>query len=585
MNKKRLTTQERIGIIAEKLKEKRILRFIEVHNAIGGLIVDNTKVGVAEGDKKKNLEFDGFWESSLTDSASKGLPDAEIVSIDSRLNTINQIMEVTKKPMIVDGDTGGDLNQFEYLVKRLERAGVSMVVIEDKVFPKRNSLEPGTIQELEIPEIFAEKIRRGRSARRNKNFLIVARIESLIAGLSIRDALERAEIYLRTGADGILIHSKKETADEILEFAENFKKLPFNLIKNKFLVCIPTTYNTITEEKLEKAGFNIVIYANHMLRASYLAMEKTCKDILIHSRAFEVEPYCAPIQTIFAEVGFLKIKEMDKIIAQKFGSKVKVIIPAAGKDALSEKYQRPRALIEINGKTILERQMEVLKKVGLNNIVVIKGYRGELFKRENIKYYTDKNYEKKYIVNSLFCAEEMINSPFILIYSDILFNENIIRNLLKVGEKNKNADVILVVDNSFQFNKDKLKDRRLDLVITKNKEEDLVRKVVDDIEEEASVIGTKINKDTADYEFIGMAYFSEKGVQVLKDIYHESLEKYPNKFHEAENIYKANLTDLLQEIIDRGYKVKVFKTYKGWMEIEEENDVRLAEEFYKKSEL
>ena len=228
MTKKRLTTQERIGIIAVKLKEKRILRFLEVHNAIGGLIVDNTKVGVVEGDKKKNLEFDGFWESSLTDSASKGLPDAEIVSIDSRLNTINQIMEVTKKPMIVDGDTGGDLNQFEYLVKRLERAGVSMVVIEDKVFPKRNSLEPGTIQELEIPEIFAEKIRRGRSARRNKNFLIVARIESLIAGLSIRDALERAEIYLRAGADGILIHSKKETADEILEFAENFKKLPFN---------------------------------------------------------------------------------------------------------------------------------------------------------------------------------------------------------------------------------------------------------------------------------------------------------------------------------------------------------------------
>ena len=581
---RKISNERRISSIAKKLKKRKLLRFMEVHNGISGLIVNNAKVRIKEGGKEKFLEFDGFWESSFTDSASKGLPDIEIVSLDSRLNTINQIMEVTQKPMIVDGDTGGEINQFEYMVKKLEEAGVSMVVIEDKIFPKRNSLERGTRQELEDPILFAEKIKRGQLVKRKKDFMIVARIESLIAGLSIKEALERAKIYLKAGADGILIHSKKNEPSEILEFAQRFRELPKNLIDKKVLCCIPTTYNTITEEELSKAGFNIVIYANHLLRASYLAMEKVAKEILKRGRSFEVNPYCVPVKEIFEKVGFLDIKEKDKKIARELKSKVKVLIPAAGRDKLTEKYQCPKSLIKINGKSILERQIEVLRKTGLDYFVVIKGYKGELFDMENINYCENKNYEKEHILSSLFCARKHMDSPFIFIYSDILFNENIIRELLDINQRENSEDIVLVVDSSFQHHKDRI-NRELDMVVTRNKTQDFIRQIINDVEEEVSFIGKKIDRFSADYEFIGIAYFSKRGIEILKDVYFESLKKYSKtRFHEAENIYSANFTDIIQEIVNRGYKVKVLKVYKGWMEIETEEDLILAEKIYKKND-
>jgi len=569
----KLSNTERVGLISQKIKESEILRFIEVHNGIGGLIVEDLKVG--------DSEFDGFWESSLTDSASKGFPDIEIVSFDSRLETINQILEVTKKPMIVDGDTGGDINQFEYLVKRLERAGVSMVVIEDKVFPKRNSLEPGTRQELENPEFFAEKIKGGQEVKNNQNFLIVARIESLIAGAGQKDALERAEIYLKAGADGILIHSKKDTPDEVLEFAKNWQKLPPDLTKNKILACIPTTYNTITEKELADAGFNIVIYANHLFRASYLAMEKVAKEILTRGRSFEVNLHCAPVKEIFEKVGFLDIKKKDRELVDRLGLKVRVLIPAAGKDSLSAKYQLPRSLMDINGKSILQRQIETFRRAGLSKFCVVTGYKRDLFNIENVVYYNNPNYENEHILSSIFSAQGCLNSSFIFTYSDVLFDESIIRGLLRVSKSRGVRDIILVVDDTFQYHKH-LVDKELDLVVTKNKNKEGVRKIGDTAEEEIIVIGKQIDKNSADYEFNGIAYFSKKGADILKQVYWDCLEKYSDKpFHEAVNIHQANFTDIIQEIIDRGYPVKAMKVYKGWMEIHNENDLNLARELYK----
>lgn len=577
-----ISNQERVELLAKKLKENKILRFIEAHNGVGGLIIEDIKTDIEENGEKKTLEFDGIWESSFTDSASKGLPDIELVSFDSRLHTVNQIIEVTQKPMIVDGDTGGDFNQFEHLVKRLEKAGVSMVIIEDKIFPKRNSLEPGTKQDLEDPDFFAEKIAKGQMVKTIKDFMIVARTESLIAGMGMKDALRRARIYLEAGADGILIHSKKDNSDEILEFAKKFKELPSDLTQGKALICVPTTYNTITEKELADAGFNIVIHANHLLRASYLAMEKVAKEILLRGRSLEVDSQCIPVREVFSKVGFLEIKKRDGEIAQKFGSKVKVVIPAAGRDLLSEKYQLPKTLIDINGKTILQRQLEAFKMAGLNNIAVIGGYKGGAFNGiENIQYYDNPNYDKEYILSSLFCAKDWLNSPFIFTCADVLFDETIIRNLLRVTGSEDPADIILVVDNSFQYHKHKI-DKDLDLVITKNKSDDSIRRVMDTPEEEVSFIGNKIDKDLADYEFNGIAYFSKKGAEILKDVYQDSLKKYADKpFHGAENIYKANITNIIQEIVNRGYKVKAFKTYKGWMEIHNENDLDLARKIYK----
>ncbi len=306
-SRKIIKNSDRVSLLKKIIHDKGVVRIIEVHNGLSGLIANDLQV--VEGDDI--LTFDGFWESSLTDSASKGLPDIELVSADYRLETIHQILEVTTKPMIVDGDTGGDSNQFAHLVRRLERSGVSMVIIEDKTFPKRNSLADA-YQDLEDPAVFAEKIHKGASVKHDQDFTIVARLESLISGETVDEAIARAKIFLQAGADGIMIHSKSSDPTEILEFAKRYQSLPQTLIRNKVLVSVPTTYNTITSKELASAGFQVVIYANHQLRAAYQAMEEACKSILMHDRSFEAEQACVPIKTLFETVGLHEVIQSDK---------------------------------------------------------------------------------------------------------------------------------------------------------------------------------------------------------------------------------------------------------------------------------
>lgn len=306
-SRKVIKNSERVKLLKKLIAEKGFIKIVEVHNGLSGLIANNIIIEK----NNKLLSFDGFWESSLTDSASKGLPDIELVSSDYRLETINQILEVTSKPMIVDGDTGGDSNQFAHLVRRLERAGVSMIIIEDKIFPKRNSFAD-SYQDLEDITIFSEKISKGVSVKQDKDFLIVARLESLISGGTVGEAIIRAKAFLKAGADGIMIHSKSSEPSEILEFAKQYSMLPKKITRNKVLVCVPTTYNTITTKELAQAGFNIIIYANHQLRAAYKAMEEVCKNILLYDRAFEVDPACMPVKKVFETVGMLEIIQADK---------------------------------------------------------------------------------------------------------------------------------------------------------------------------------------------------------------------------------------------------------------------------------
>lgn len=563
-----IDNQTRISLLKKKIKEQGFVRIMEAHNGLSALIASDAKAELVNGTA---VEFDGFWESSLTDSASRGLPDIEIVGIDSRLDIIRQILEVTKKPMIVDGDTGGDFNQFEYSVKKLERAGVSMVIIEDKVFPKRNSLESGTRQDLEKTEVFCEKIRRGIKIKTNPDFMVVARLESLIAGYGLEDALERAEAYLKAGVDGLMIHSKSDDPAEILEFAKRFKEFPEYLNRNKVLVCVPTTYNNITCQELADAGFNVIIHANHQLRAAYKAMENVCQKILTSDRSFEVNEDCSTVKEIFKKVGFLDVKEKDKEVADKLKSKIKVIIPAAGVNELAKKYERPVCLLEINGKTILERQLETLAKAGLDNITVIKGYQEHLFDFENIKYYFNEKYDEYHIMHSLLTAEPELNSPFIYMNSDILFSENIISSLVEL-EKFENCDIVLVVDDSYQQHKNRIT-KNLDLVRTnRSVVTDPVRKLKDNLEEEIVQIGKKLDPDLVHYEFIGIAYFSEKGAKLLKDTYYQLMET-GQSVHEVKHVLLAGFTDLIQHLIDQGQKVKALKTYKGWMEIHDEEDL------------
>ncbi len=268
-----------------------VVKTIEAHSGLTGLIAEKT---VVENNGKLD-QFDAMWVSSLCDSTAKGKPDIELVDMSSRLRTIDDIMEVTTKPIILDGDTGGLTEHFVYNVRTLERMGVSAVIIEDKTGLKKNSLFGTEVQQTQASiEEFSAKISAGKQAQLTDDFMIIARIESLILERGMDDALNRAFAFVKAGADGIMIHSRKKEPDEILEFCDKFREQD----KKTPIVVVPSSFNTITEDELTQHGVNIVIYANQLTRSAFPAMQQTAKDILKYHRAKEVDDRLMPIKQI-----------------------------------------------------------------------------------------------------------------------------------------------------------------------------------------------------------------------------------------------------------------------------------------------
>mgnify|MGYP000052233532 CR=1 FL=1 len=285
------TPDLRRASLRRMLAAKPTIRLLDIHNGLSALIIEKTSI---DGEKGR-LEFDGMWASSLTDSTAKGKPDIEAVDTSSRLTTLNEVLEVTTKPIVYDGDTGGKPEHFVFTVRTLERLGVSAVIIEDKTGLKKNSLfGEDTHQSLDSIEAFSDKIRMGKAAQQSDDFMIIARLESLILGFGVEHAIERAQAFLQAGADGIMIHSRQKEPDEILEFCSQYNKLP----GRRTLVAVPTTYNAITEAELSSNGVNIVIYANHLLRSAYPAMVKTAESILTHGRSMECDEELLPINEV-----------------------------------------------------------------------------------------------------------------------------------------------------------------------------------------------------------------------------------------------------------------------------------------------
>lgn len=286
------TPQARLSSLRRLIAAKQIVRILESHNGLTGLIAEHTSVEI----NGQHREFDGMWSSSLTDSTSKGKPDIEAVDLTTRLHDLNDTLEVTTKPIIFDGDTGGKVEHFGFTVRTLERLGISAIIIEDKIGLKQNSLfGTDAIQTQDTIEGFCTKIRAGKEAQITRDFMVISRCESLIAGKSVDDALERCHAYVEAGADGIMIHSKDKSGEDVKEFCLRFREKDAQTP----IVAVPTTYNQFTEEELAEWGINIVIYANHMLRSAYPAMVKCAETILTNSRSKEAaEEYCMPIKQI-----------------------------------------------------------------------------------------------------------------------------------------------------------------------------------------------------------------------------------------------------------------------------------------------
>ncbi|AEM21859.1 putative phosphoenolpyruvate phosphomutase [Brachyspira intermedia PWS/A] len=281
----------RRGRLKKILSYKPTVSIIEAHNGLTGLIAEKTTV-IKDG---RYYQFDGMWVSSLCDSTSRGKPDIELVDLSSRLQTIDEIMEVTTKPIILDADTGGLIEHFVYNVKTLERIGVSAVIIEDKIGLKKNSLFGTEVeQQQDTIENFCNKISSGKKVLKTKDFMIIARIESLILEQGMEDALKRAFAYVEAGADGIMIHSRRKEPDEIFEFCHKFREKD----NKTYLVVVPTTFNTVTEDEFADIGVNIVIYANQLTRSAFPAMKKTAETILYNRRAKEADDMCMSIKDI-----------------------------------------------------------------------------------------------------------------------------------------------------------------------------------------------------------------------------------------------------------------------------------------------
>ena len=286
------TPNVRLGKLRRLINAKSIVRILESHSGLTGLIIEKTSY---LNEKGINEEFDGMWSSSLTDSTSKGKPDIEQVDLTTRLQGINDMLESTTKPMIYDGDTGGKPEHFQFTVRTLERLGISAIIIEDKTGLKKNSLFGTAVpQTRDTIEDFSHKIRMGKSAQITDDFMVIARIESFILGDTLEDALERADAYVEAGADGVMIHSKDKSGDDIKSFCLNFRE------KNTTtpIVVVPSSYNHIKEEELIEWGANIVIYANHLLRASFPSMQNVAKTILKNKRTSELDNTCMSIKEI-----------------------------------------------------------------------------------------------------------------------------------------------------------------------------------------------------------------------------------------------------------------------------------------------
>ncbi len=339
------------------------------------------------------------------------------------------------------------------------------------------------------------------------------------------------------------------------------------------LVCVPTTYNGITEDELSAAGFNIVIYANHLLRSAYRAMEEVAKSILLNQRSFEADPVCSPVRDLFRIVGFLDVKEKDQ--QDEASGNIPVIIPAAGEDPILKNIlgDKPKAMLEIGGKTLLDRQVLILNAANLTHITVVKGYAGDKMFGENVSFLENKNYKNGSMLHTIMVAREQMQNGFIMLFSDILLEPPIISKLVEQRE-----DIVLVVDNSIQYHRSD--DNKIqDLVISKHKHKPTRRKINFAFENIVSEIGQKIHPESATHEFIGLAKFSKVGAENFIRTFQDCTQNYKGRFQEADDITQFTFNDLIQEMIDRGFAVNFLEIHKGWMEIHHPEDIDQANQF------
>ena len=539
--------------LGELFKKPSLIRLVGAHNGLTARLVE--KAG-----------FEGIWASSLEVSASHAVPDANILTMTDYLNAAIDMNEAVSIPIVVDVDQGyGNSTNVIRMIKKFEEAGIAGIMIEDKLFPKQNSLLADGRQELASIAEFVGKIMAAKNAQQTKDFMVMARIEALIAGWGQEEAMKRAKAYVEAGADAIMIHSKSKDPKEIIDFVKAWKE-------NTPLVIVPTSYHTFTEDKIKKyPQIKMVIYANHGIRTIVKSVNETFREILKERGTHTVVPKIASVKEVFELQDTFKMKENEKKFLKTGKEPVKAIIPAAGDDSYVPSFKdllqdRPLTMLDINGKSILKRTVEILNRCGIKDINVVTGYKEEAINVEGIKLIENKEYKQKGILHSIIEGLENVEDNALIVYSDIVFDKSIIDRLLTCEK-----DINLVVDVSYRKEQ---YDKVYDLIVAKKPPTRGKTVLSCGKENPILKIGRNVKRDEATHEFFGIAFLSKKGVKIIKKEFSTMKEK-SSKINSID-FDKADFSDFLQELINNGIQIDSMEVAKGWMEVHSFDDYKKA---------
>jgi phosphoenolpyruvate phosphomutase len=506
--------------------------------------------------------FDAIWASGFGISAVQAVPDANILTLTETLDAVRRIVDAVGIPVVADCDNGyGNAINVMRTVGEFERAGAAGVCIEDNDFPKRCSFYAGVRRELVAVEEHARKIEAATAARRSREFVVIARTEALIAGLGMEEALRRARAYAAAGADAVLVHSKATDFAELREFSRAWDGgVP--------LVAVPTTYPAVGPDELAAAGFRLAIFANQALRAAIVAMRDALAAMRETGRVASVEDRIAPLEEVYRLVGVPELKANEKRFLFASGQAPRAVILAAGfEPQLMPLIQdRPKAMLDVKGRTILERQLAALNRCGISDVVVVRGYKKEQVAVPGVRFVDNDRFGETGEIYSLFRAEESLRGPVVVLYGDIIFEPSILEKLVRTE-----ADVAVVMDRAFHdaWQAGLAPAGPLDLVVTETPPNGR-RFIAPENGSRVLRIGPHVGAAEAHGEYIGLAMFSAKGAAALRALHDELASG------RAEGLERGALPQLLQALVDRGEPVTAVDVHKGWMEVDSFEDYRRA---------
>ena len=532
-------------LLRNMIRRPEMAFIMEAHNGLSAKIAEEAG-------------FEGIWGSGLSISAALGCRDNNEASWTQVLEVVEFMADATKVPILLDGDTGyGNFNSMRRLVRKLEQRGCAGVCIEDKIFPKTNSFIRGAAQPLADMDEFAGKIKAGKDAQSDEDFVIVARVEAFIAGWGLDEALRRGEAYRKAGADAILIHSALRNPTEILEFKKEWgDRLP--------VVIVPTKYYMTPTDVFREAGFNLVIWANHLMRASVAAMQKTAAQIKKDDHLMDVEDKVVTVAEVFRIQGEAELEQAEKLYLPKHGKQTKAIVLAASRgNELGELTKdKPKAMVELAGEPILAHISQTYRTCNIKDITVVRGYKKEAMTLTSLTYVDNDAYESTQEVASLAKAKASLSGPTIISYGDVLFKRYIAQELMETDD-----DFVICVDSDWRESRNK--GRTADFVVCSepnSKRAFLSRTTLKEFVTDGE------RKDVTG-EWMGFLKVSEKGAIALKALLDDLESKDAAKFN------TMKMPDLIRAALAAGNEVRVLYTTGHWLDVDSVDDVIVGANF------